>query len=333
MIEKMVNPKTLSFFLLHLVFVLFVVEVGSAQNLSPNFYKNKCPKMEDIVKRTTASFISRAPSLAAALLRMHFHDCFVRGCDGSVLINSRNGNQAEKDAIPNLSLRGFQVIDAVKSALEKECKGVVSCADILALVARDAVTMINGPSWAVPLGRRDGKVSLASDANNNLPAPFSNFTDLQTSFAAVGLNVKDLAVLSGGHTIGISHCPPFSSRLYNFTGKGDTDPNMDQKYIAELKKNKCTSAGDTTSIVEMDPGSAKIFDTSYYSLVSKRRGLFESDAALLTNSVTKAYVQQQLNPSTATFFEDFADSMVKMGKIGVLTGKAGEIRKICSRIN
>lgn len=138
---------------------------------------------------------------------------------------------------------------------------------------------------------------------------------------------------TGGHTLGISHCPPFSDRLYNFTGKGDTDPSMDQNYVATLKKNKCPTAGDTTSIVEMDPGSAKIFDTSYYTLVSKRRGLFESDAALLTNSVTKAYVQQQMNPSTATFFKDFGDSMVKMGNIGVLTGNAGEIRKICARIN
>ena len=45
--------------------------------------------------------------------------------------------QAEKDAIPNLTLRGFHIIDKVKAALEKECPGVVSCADTLAIVARD----------------------------------------------------------------------------------------------------------------------------------------------------------------------------------------------------
>lgn len=66
----------------------------------------------------------------------------MQGCDSSVLLNSLT-NQAEKDAIPNLSLRGFGVIDRVKSALEKECPGVVSCSDILAIVARDVVVAVS----------------------------------------------------------------------------------------------------------------------------------------------------------------------------------------------
>ena len=67
----------------------------------------------------------------------------MQGCDGSVLLNSTSKNQAEKAAIPNQLLTGYQVIDAVKSAVEKICPGVVSCADIVALVARDAVTLVN----------------------------------------------------------------------------------------------------------------------------------------------------------------------------------------------
>ncbi|XP_059274589.1 peroxidase 27-like [Lycium ferocissimum] len=322
---------TLKFLSFVIVQLFFIWEVANSQGVEVGFYKKTCPNVEAIVKETAAHYISRAPTLAAPLLRMHFHDCFVRGCDGSVLLNSTNGNQAEKDAIPNQSLRGFQVIDAAKSALEKECPGTVSCSDILALAARDAVSLINGPSWQVPLGRRDGRVSILSEALRNLPTPFDNFTTLKTSFGALGLNVKDLVVLSGGHTIGMSHCFSFSSRLYNFTGKGDIDPNMDQNYINRLKI-KC-KPNDVTTIVEMDPGSFKSFDTDYYTMVAKRRGLFASDAALLTNSHTKNYVLSQLKPHGSIFFKDFGESIVKMGKIGILTGKAGEIRKHCAFIN
>lgn len=59
-----------------------------------------------------------------------------------MLLDSTPGNQAEKDAPPNSSLRGFEVIDAVKTRLEQACYGVVSCADVLAFAARDALALV-----------------------------------------------------------------------------------------------------------------------------------------------------------------------------------------------
>jgi peroxidase len=326
----MATSKLFSSLFLWSMFVLFVLDPADAQGLKVGFYAHTCPEAETIVKKVIIETLFKAPTLAGPLLRMHFHDCFVRGCEGSVLLNSST-NQAEKNAIPNLSLRGFQIIDLAKTALEKACPGVVSCADILALVARDVVALTKGPSWEVETGRRDGSISNITEALLNLVPPNANISTLKSDFLRKGLSVKDLVVLSGGHTIGTSHCTSFTNRLYNFTGKGDTDPTLDPNYIIRLK-SKC-KPNDLTTLAEMDPGSFKTFDESYYTLVAKRRGLFQSDAALLDDAETKAYVKLQATALGSTFFKDFGVSMVNMGRIGVLTGNAGEVRKQCSRVN
>ena len=54
-----------------------------------------------------------------------------------------------------------------------------------------------GPFWEVPLGRRDGTVSIDSDSLDALPPPTANITELTQLFAAVNLDIKDLVVLSG----------------------------------------------------------------------------------------------------------------------------------------
>jgi peroxidase len=67
-----------------------------------------------------------------------------QGCDGSVLIESTPGNQAEKDAPDNRSLapEGFDTVRSAKAAVEAACPDTVSCADVLALATRDAIFMV-----------------------------------------------------------------------------------------------------------------------------------------------------------------------------------------------
>ncbi|KAK4363218.1 hypothetical protein RND71_018459 [Anisodus tanguticus] len=318
-----------------LCILLGIVGCSHAQ-LQLNFYAKSCPQAEKIIEDYVQKHIPNAPSLVAALLRLQFHDCFVRGCDGSVLLNFtlRTKNQTEKVAVPNQTLRGFSFIDGVKKVVEAECPVIVSCADIVALVARDSVVVTGGPYWKVPTGRRDGIISNASEDLANIPPPTSDFSSLQTSFASKGLDLKDLVLLSGAHTIGVSHCPSFSSRLYNFIGVwGKQDPSLDSEYAANLKMKKCKSINDNTTIVEMDPGSASKFDLSYFKLVLNRKGLFQSDVALTTSATTNSYINQLVQGSLKQFNAEFGKAMEKMGRIEVKTGSAGEIRKHCATVN
>uniref|UniRef100_A0A452Y2S6 Peroxidase n=1 Tax=Aegilops tauschii subsp. strangulata TaxID=200361 RepID=A0A452Y2S6_AEGTS len=161
----------------------------------------------------------------------------LQGCDGSVLIDSTPGNKAEKDSAPNFpSLRFFDVVDRAKAALEAQCPGVVSCADVLAFAARDSVVLSGGLGYQVPAGRRDGRVSTEADALNNLPGPTSTASDLVAGFAAKNLTVEDIVVLSGAHTIGVSHCSSFTERIYNFPNTTDgIDPKLSKAYAFLLK--------------------------------------------------------------------------------------------------
>ncbi|XP_059628216.1 peroxidase 3-like [Cornus florida] len=320
-----------NFFLITVV-VLGVLGVSHGGELRKNFYKKSCPLAEQIVKNITWQHVANNSALPAKFLRMHFHDCFVRGCDASVLINSTTNNTAEKDAVPNQSLAGFDVIHDIKTQLEKTCPGVVSCADIVTLAARDSVSFqFNKSMWEVLTGRRDGRISRVSEALANIPSPFSNFTILKQAFANKTLSLKDLVVLSGAHTIGVGHCSFFSNRLYNFTGKGDADPSLNSTYAATLK-TKCQSLSDNTTTVAMDPGSSLAFDNHYFANLKLRQGLFQSDAALLTNNGASNIVDEMLVGS-AKFFTEFSQSMKRMGAIGVLTGTSGEIRRKCSVVN
>ncbi|KDP38237.1 hypothetical protein JCGZ_04880 [Jatropha curcas] len=271
--------------------------------------------------------------IAASILRLHFHDCFVNGCDGSILLDDTNEMKGEKNALPNRnSARGFEVIDSIKEDVERYCPSTVSCTDILALAAREAVLLSGGPYWSVPLGRRDGLTASEKAANDNLPSPFESLANITAKFTSNGLDLKDVVVLSGAHTLGFAQCFTFKNRLFDFKGSGKPDPALDSSLLTNLQTmcpNKDTS---NSNLAPLDSASAYRFDNSYYTNLVSNTGLLESDQALMGDSRTLAMVNSY-SSYPYLFSNDFAASMVKLGNVGVLTGKKGQIRKNCRAVN
>ncbi|KAF9686683.1 hypothetical protein SADUNF_Sadunf02G0014800 [Salix dunnii] len=297
-----------------LVFALLVISQMSSpvSALSLNYYDQTCPKLESAVTEAVKKATMNDKTVPAALLRMHFHDCFIRGCDASVLLASKGTNKAEKDGPPNISLHAFYVIDNAKKAVESLCPGVVSCADILALAARDAVVLSGGPTWDVPKGRKDGRISKASETRQ-LPPPTFNISQLQQSFSQRGLSLEDLVALSGGHTLGFSHCSSFQNRIHNFNATLDMDPTLNPSFGNSLRSvcpahNKVKNAGAT-----MD-SSATTFDNVYYKLLLQGKSLFSSDQALLSTGKTMKLVSKFAS-SQEMFEQAFVKSMIKMSSI------------------
>ncbi|CAL0304983.1 unnamed protein product [Lupinus luteus] len=312
--------------------VIFMSCLAVKAQLKNGFYSSSCPSAETIVRSTVESYFNKDPTIAPGLLRLHFHDCFVQGCDGSVLIV---GSSAERNAFANSGLRGFEVIDDAKSQIETKCPGVVSCADILALAARDAVDLSNGPSWSVGTGRRDGRISLSSEASK-LPSPLDTVSIQRQKFADKGLDDHDLVTLLGAHTIGQTECRFFSYRLYNFTTTGNSDPSINQASLSQLQ-TLCPKNGNGLTKVPLDKDTPSKFDVSFFKNVRDGNGVLESDQRLWGDSATRSVVQSYAGIIRGLlgyrFDQEFPKAMIKLSNVDVKTGTEGEIRKICSKFN
>ncbi|GJN33419.1 hypothetical protein PR202_gb22017 [Eleusine coracana subsp. coracana] len=297
------------------------------QDLTPDFYSETCPDALSTIKLLVGAAILREPRMGASLVRLHFHDCFVNGCDGSILLDDTDDMVGEKLAKPNNnSVRGYEVIDTIKSAVNMVCLGnVVSCADILALAARDSIVALGGTSYDVLLGRRDATSASMDDANNDIPTPFMDLPALQDNFESHGLSLHDLVVLSGGHTLGYSRCLFFRGRLYNETS------SLDPAFAAALDE-RCPPAGDDDALASLDDTPTTV-DTDYYQGILQGRALLHSDHQLLYQQGADDDLVKYYADNPDKFWEDFGAAMVKMGSISPLTGDDGEIRENCRVVN
>ncbi|KAK0588803.1 hypothetical protein LWI29_005729 [Acer saccharum] len=314
-----------------LLLLMVVMQRGEGQ-LAEDFYSKTCPNLESIVKQVVSTKVSQTFTTIPATLRLFFHDCFVEGCDGSVLITSPNGD-AEKDSEDNLSLAGdgFDTVFKAKQAVEASCPATVSCADILAIAARDVVVLAGGPSFNVELGRLDGLISKASRVHGNLPQPTFNLDQLNSNFGKNGLSQIDMIALSGAHTLGFSHCNRFANRIYNFTSSSLVDPSLDPEYAKQLME-ACPRNVDPRIAIDMDPVTPRAFDNVYYQNLVAGKGLFTSDEVLFSDPASQPTVNDFARNS-GDFNGAFATAMRKLGRVGVKTGKQGQIRIDCTAFN
>ncbi|XP_010526272.1 PREDICTED: probable peroxidase 26 [Tarenaya hassleriana] len=305
----------------------------SMQKLTWHYYKvhNTCDDAEAYVRHQVEKLYKNDATIAPKLLRLVYSDCFVSGCDASILLE---GPDSERTAPQNRGLGGFIMIDKIKQVLEQRCPGVVSCADILNLATRDALHMAGAPSYPVFTGRRDG---LKSDKRAvDLPSPSISWNQAMSYFNSKGLNVLDMATLLGSHSIGRARCSYVVDRLYNFNRTGKPDPAMDESLLSELRY-LCpprTEKGQTDPLVYLNPdsGSSHRFGSSFYSRLLSKKAVLGIDQQLLFNDETKE-ISEEFSESFEDFRKSFALSMSRLGSIDVLTGNEGEIRRNCKRIN
>ncbi|KAG2647082.1 peroxidase 2-like [Panicum virgatum] len=307
---------------------------AAGKKLEVGYYESRCGPhvdVEAIVRKHVSSFDA---GMKAGLIRLFFHDCFVRGCDASILLDPTSDNpQPEKLGIPNFpSMRGYEVIDAAKAELEAKCPGTVSCADVVAFAALDASFFLSGGDvdFAMPAGRYDGNVSLASETLPNLPPPFAGLQQLERMFADKGLDAFDMVALSGAHSVGRSHCSSFSrDRL----PPGAATSDMDPAFAAELRAN-CSSADGADNTVAQDHETPDELDNQYYQNVLDRKVLFTSDAALTSKKDDMtSYLVRVYAMFPWLWQQKYAEAMVKMGSIEVKTAATGEIRRECRVVN
>ncbi|XP_073134131.1 lignin-forming anionic peroxidase-like [Henckelia pumila] len=306
--------------------LLLLSNMSCEAQLSTTFYTKTCPNALTEIRNVVRRAVSAERRMAASLVRLHFHDCFVQGCDASILLDETPTIQSEKTAFPNInSARGYNVIEEAKRAVERLCPGVVSCADILTLASRDASVAVGGPSWDVKLGRKDSTTANRARANTDLPSPFADANTLISAFAVKGLNTRDMIALSGAHTLGQAQCFLFRSRIYS--NGTDIDAGF-----ASTRRRQCPQTGGDATLAPLDLVTPNSFDNNYFKNLVQRKGLLQSDQVLFTSPSTNSIVLEY-SRSPSAFAADFASAMLRMGEIQPLLAPNGIVRRTCGAIN
>ncbi|CAM8960321.1 unnamed protein product [Rhodiola kirilowii] len=322
-----------------------------------DFYTDTCPNATTIVRSTMSEILKERNDTTAALLRLLFHDCFIEGCDASVMLGDSNGNRnksIERQAIPNKTLKGFDTIDKIKEELEKACPGVVSCADTLVLASRDSIHMAGGPFYLVFTGRRDSTQSYYDVAKAEIPKPDGDINETLLLFSQRGFDARETVSLLGAHNVGKIGCQFIQSRLNNFKGTGRPDPTLTTSFLNELKETCQDNNSSDNSFSPTPISSRKLLESSnkmemtyyhelstaipswsgldshYYRGLINNRGLLFADQQLMADDRTRGIVIDYASDAGSTFRRDFVRAMFKLSNLNVLTGQDGVVRLQCN---
>ncbi|KAF6134676.1 hypothetical protein GIB67_002077 [Kingdonia uniflora] len=279
----------------------------SFTTLEYDFYRDTCPKAEEIVRNVVRELYESRSNVSPVLLRLLFHDCFVMGCDASILLDSVDGDHSEKDVSPNETLKGFDLIEIIKSKIEEVCPGKVSCADILVLAARESLVLAGGPFYPLTTGRRDSMVAFPQVASNGLPSPHDDLYTTLMTFANRGFSERETVSILGAHGIGVIHCRFFRNRLYNFGGSGLPDPSVESEFL-KLMRSKCSRRSKGSHHLEgpgmeMNSTESSFAGALYYQNLMQGRGILRVDQQLMSSEGTAGWVRAYAsdNPNDMQF--------------------------------
>ncbi|PKA63779.1 Peroxidase 42 [Apostasia shenzhenica] len=198
---------------------------STSSSLAMNFYKESCPQAEDIIREHVKLLYKRHKNTAFSWLCNLFHDYAVQSCDASLLLDSTRKTLSEKETDRSFGMRNFRYLEDIKDAVERECPGVVSCADMLVLSARDGIVAVRsliltffyclflyllffwgriqtdltlgGPYIPLKTGRRDGRKSRSDVLEQYLPDHNESISSVLDKFAAIGIDIPGVVALLG----------------------------------------------------------------------------------------------------------------------------------------
>ncbi|XP_009601140.1 peroxidase 21-like [Nicotiana tomentosiformis] len=298
-------------------------------DLQLNYYSESCPRAEEIVKEQVIKLYHKHGNTAVSWIRNLFHDCMVKSCDASILLDTTKGQKSEKTSQRNFGMRNFKYIETIKEALENECPNTVSCADIVVLSARDGVVMLGGPHIEMKTGRRDSKDSYLTEVENFIPNHNDSMSFVLSRFQSVGVDTEGTVALLGAHTVGRVHCVNIVHRLYP-----TVDPTLDPNY-ANYLKGRCPFPNPDPKAVEYarnDRVTPMVLDNVYYKNILSNKGLLIVDQQLVSDPTTYPFVEKFANDN-GYFQSQFAKALIILSENSPISGDKGEIRKVCRHVN